>query len=104
MAMLEIAPNTPVLLGAGQFTERLGATDYRALAPYELAAEASRRAFADALSLEKLAPHVDLIFTARTFEDTGGIGGVPFGRSSNFPRSIARRLGLAPRHLGEIRR
>ncbi len=93
-----IAPNTPVLVGAGQFTERLDAPDYRALPPYELAAEASRRAFADALSLEKLGTHVDLIFTARTFEDTGGIGGVPFGRSNNFPRSIAKRLGIRPRH------
>lgn len=93
---------TPILVGAGQFTERIDAPDYRALPPYELAAAAARRAFADALpgnnALNVLAPHVDLIHTARTFEDTGGIGGVPFGRSNNFPRSVARRLGIHPAH------
>jgi acetyl-CoA C-acetyltransferase len=97
-----VSDATPVLVGVGQFTERIDAPDYRALPPYELAAEAARRAFADTLpgqgALEALAPHVDLIHSARTFEDTGGIGGVPFGRSNNFPRSVARRLGLRPAH------
>lgn len=92
-----VPDNTPVLVGAGQFTERVDAPDYRALPPYELAAEAARRAFADALSLEALRGSVDLVFTSRTFEDTGGIGGVPFGRSNNFPHSIAKRLGIRPK-------
>ena len=92
-----VPDNTPVLVGAGQFTERVDAPDYRALPPYELAVEAARRAFADALSLEALRNSVDLVFTSRTFEDTGGIGGVPFGRSNNFPHSIAKRLGIRPR-------
>jgi acetyl-CoA C-acetyltransferase len=91
-----VSDSTPILVGVGQFTDRIDAPDYKALPPYELAAEASRRAFADALSLEALGARVDLIHTARTFEDTGGIGGVPFGRSNNFPRSVAKRLGIHP--------
>ena len=35
-----IADNTPVLVGAGQFTERVDAPDYKGLPPYAIAAQA----------------------------------------------------------------
>ena len=91
-----IDPRTPVIIGAGQFTERVEAPGYRGLPPYAVAAQAARAAFADALSLEALGPHVEAIATTRTFEDSG-VGPGPFGRSDNFPRSIAKQLGINPR-------
>lgn len=93
---MSIPDNTPIIVGVGQFTERLSAPDYRALSASDLAAEAGRRAFADALSLERLGASVDMIATTRTFEDTMPVRAQPFGKSNNFPRSIAKRLGLNP--------
>ncbi len=91
-----IDPRTPVIIGVGQFTERVDAPDYKGLPPYGIAAAAARAAFADALSLEKLGPLVDAIATTRTFEDAA-FGPGPFGRSNNYPRSIAKQLGINPR-------
>ncbi len=97
-----IDPVTPVIIGVGQFTERVDAPDYQGLPPYAVAAEAAREAFADALSrdaagaLEALGSHVDAIATTRTFEDSA-FGPGPFGRSDNYPRSIAKCLGISPR-------
>ena len=91
-----IDPRTPVIIGVGQFTERVDAPDYRGLPPYGIAAEAAKAAFADALSLQVLGPHVEAIATTRTFEDSA-FGPGPFGRSDNYPRSIAKRLGIHPR-------
>lgn len=90
------SPDTPIIVGVGQFVERLDAADYRGLSPVDVAAEAARLAFADALSLEQLAEHVDTIATTRTFEDSSPHMAMPFGKSNNYPRSIANRLGLDP--------
>lgn len=87
--------NTPIIVGVGQFTERLDSPEYMALSAIELAAEAARKACEDALSLEKLAGKIDAIVTTRTFEDSGPAP-APFGRSNNFPRSIAKRLNANP--------
>jgi len=87
---------TPVIVGIGQFTERLDDDNYRALSAVEIAAAASRAAFSDALSLSRLGPLVDTIATTRTFEDSVPQLAFPFGRSNNFPRSICRRLGIDP--------
>lgn len=91
-----IDPRTPVIIGVGQFTERVDAPDYKGLPPYAIAARAAKAAFADALSLQALGPHVDAIATTRTFEDAAS-GPGPFGRSDNYPRSIAKQLGINPR-------
>lgn len=106
--------NTPVIVGVGQFAERLDARDYRGLSAVQIAVEASRAAFADALSLkahsgleahsrleahsglEALAGKVGFIGTTRTFEDSAPQLAFPFGKSNNFPRSICRRLGIDP--------
>jgi acetyl-CoA C-acetyltransferase len=86
---------TPILVGAGQFTERIGDELYRGLSPVELAAEAARLALADGQG-RGLAAAIDAIATTRTFEDSMPWP-TPFGKSANFPRSIAQRLGLQPR-------
>ncbi|MBI5609186.1 MAG: acetyl-CoA acetyltransferase [Deltaproteobacteria bacterium] len=85
--------HTPILVGAGQFTERIGTVGYLGLSPVELAAAAAQRALDDAGAAPVA---VDAIATVRTFEDSFP-GPAPFGKSNNFPRSLARRLGLAPK-------
>lgn len=94
---MAISSSTPIIVGVGQFTERLGTNEFKALSAPEIAAEAARRAMDDALSVERLRSRVDAIATTRTFEDSMPRRAHPFGKSDNFPRSIARRLGLEPR-------
>jgi acetyl-CoA C-acetyltransferase len=85
--------STPVIVGVSQITERLDAPDYRALSGVELAVEAARRACADALTVPRLVHEIDAIGALRTFEDSIPRYATPFGKSDNFPHSIARRLG-----------
>lgn len=93
---MEAAANTPIIVGVGQFTERLNAPDYRGLSAYEIAAMAARNAIDDALSVAKLGAHIDVIATTRTFEDSTQRRAMPFGKSNNFPRSVAKQLGINP--------
>jgi acetyl-CoA C-acetyltransferase len=90
-------PSTPIIVGVGQITEKIEAPDYRALSNVELAAEAARRACTDALDLERLAARIDAVAALRTFEHSTPQYATPFGKSNNFPHSIARRLGVVPK-------
>ncbi len=92
-----IPGSTPVIVGVGQVTERIDAPDYRGLSNVELAVEAARRACADAASPERLVGEIDTLAALRTFEHSTPQYATPFGKSNNFPHSIARRLGAAPR-------
>ncbi len=94
---MTLAPSTPIIVGVGQFTERLGAPDFKGLAAYEIATRSAERAMDDALSLDRLRPVVDAIATTRIFEDSTPRRAQPFGKSNNFPHSIATRLGIEPR-------
>lgn len=89
--------NTPVIVGVGQVTERLESPEYRGMSNVELAAEAALRACNDAAKLDKVAPHIDAIGALRTFEHSSPQYSTPFGKSNNFPHSIARRIGAAPK-------
>jgi acetyl-CoA C-acetyltransferase len=89
--------DTPVIIGVGQITDRIESADYGALSNVELAAEAARRACADASSVPKIARQLDCIGALRTFEDSIPRYTTPFGKSDNFPHSIARRLGASPK-------
>lgn len=93
--MTQIPPNTPVIVGAGQFTERLDSPDYAALSPVDITAAAARIALMDAGMIEHAA-RIDWVMTTRTFEDSAPVLAFPFGRSNNFPRSVSKRLGLNP--------
>ena len=87
---------TPVVIGVGEASERIDAKDWQGLSPAELAGRAARAALADALSVEALAPHVDVVATVRQFETSGPKAVAPFGRADNFPRAVARRIGADP--------
>ena len=94
---MTVPSTTPILVGVGQFTERLNAPGFEGLAAYDIATRAAERAMNDALSVDRLRPAVDAIATTRTFEDSTPRRAQPFGKSNNFPHSIATRLGIEPR-------
>ncbi|HTS98811.1 MAG TPA: acetyl-CoA acetyltransferase [Streptosporangiaceae bacterium] len=90
-------PRTPVLAGVGQASERLGEPGYRCRSPVDLAADAARLALADSGTAPALvAAAVDTVAGVRQFEISHPAAPAPLGRSDNFPRSVAARIGAAP--------
>ena len=92
-----IPPQTPVLIGAAQFTDRLHDPAYEQLSPVDITARAAQLALAD-VGVDGIERYIDLVMTTRTFEDSAPVLGFPFGKSSNFPRSVCRRLEIQPEH------
>lgn len=99
----QLDANTPILVGAGQLTDRLDDPGYRQLSSTDLAAEAARLAFADAGLEERLIERVDAIFAVRTVADSVPApmrpARAPFGTPANVPAAIATRLGATPTTL-----
>lgn len=91
-----IDPRTPVLIGVGEASERLGAPGYAALSPADLAAAACRAALEDTGAARPVAPQVEVLAAIRQFENSGPGAVAPFGRADNFPRAVARRIGANP--------
>ncbi|GDY58996.1 hypothetical protein SVIO_096190 [Streptomyces violaceusniger] len=95
----DLDPRTPVLVGVGQSSERIDDADYRRRSPVELAADAAREALADAAAdggAEAVAAAIDTVAGVRQFEISQPTSVAPLGRSNNYPRSVARRLGADP--------
>jgi acetyl-CoA C-acetyltransferase len=92
----EIDPQTPVLVGVGQSSERPGDPGYEALSPIALAARAAETALRDT-GVDGVAQLIDVVATTRQFENSAPMFPAPFGKSSNFPRSVASRIGANPR-------
>ncbi|MBX3485479.1 acetyl-CoA acetyltransferase [Phenylobacterium sp.] len=88
--------NTPVIIGVGEASERIGAPGYAAHSPVELAALAARAALDDAGAAAAIGPRIEVIAAIRQFEVSGPRAVAPFGKSNNFPRSVARRIGADP--------
>jgi acetyl-CoA C-acetyltransferase len=88
--------STPIIIGAGQHTERLhpqSEPPFRS--PVQLAALACQTALDDAgIS----ATEVDSIAVIRQFADSAKVWSSPFGGSDNPPESVARRIGATPAH------
>ena len=96
-----VRDHTPILVGAGQYVGRDTPTPEQMLSPVEIAATAARRALADSGASTGLAAHVDTLAVVRLFEHSVADSAMwpnPFGSSNNVPRSVAKRLGLNPRH------
>ena len=90
--------NTPVLVGAGQFTGR-EEDPLKALSPMGIAAEAARAALADTgLDSQSLAQQIDTLAVIRIFPDSFNRPRMPnpFGRAENPPRAVARRINANP--------
>ena len=86
---------TPIIIGVGEASERIDASDYAALSPVELASRAAAAAVADAGG-RGVAAAIQAIAAIRQFEVSGPNAVAPFGKSDNFPRSVARRIGADP--------
>ena len=86
----ETLPTTPVLVGIGQHSERIGEPAYEALSPADLAARAASAALADA---GLAADRVQVLACPRQFDET--FPGMPsiLGRPQSFPRAVASRVG-----------
>ena len=96
---LDLDPHTPVMVGVGQVSDRIDRPNYRQLSPVELAAEASRAALADCgVDHRSITAQIDTVAGIRQFENSTPIALAPLGRSDNYPRSVADRIGADPRH------
>lgn len=90
--------NTPILVGCGDLTD-LDTPIERGRSPYDLIAGAGRLALADAGGTG-LKEAIDTIAMLRSYKDTSHRFETRLGGSSNPPKSIADRLGLAAsRHV-----
>lgn len=97
MSPSDLDPRTPVLVGVGQFSERIDDPEYRQLSAVELASAAARRALEDTGADPRVvAAALDTAAGVRQFEIS--VPGMPalLGRSDNYPRSVAGRVGADP--------
>ena len=95
---MTLDPRTPIVVGVGQAAERIDDADYRAMSPVELAAGAARAALIDCgADFDAVAAAVDTVAGVRQFEISGPIATAVLGRSNNYPRSVAIRLGARPK-------
>jgi len=90
--------STPVLVGCGDVTDLTTPVE-AGRSPFDLIAEAGRRALADAVA-PGLGQAIDTVAMLRLFSDTSHRFATRLGTSTNPPRSVAQRLGItAGRHL-----
>ncbi|MCP2193894.1 acetyl-CoA acetyltransferase [Williamsia deligens] len=98
--MQDLDPRTPVIVGVGQASERLGEDDYRARSEADLAADAVVRALDDAgVDRTALAAAVDTVGSIRSFEISSPLSSSPFGRPDVMPAAVASRVGISARRL-----
>jgi acetyl-CoA C-acetyltransferase len=94
---LNLDPRTPVIAGVGQSSERLGEPGYRRRSPVDLAVGAARAALEDSgADPAAVAAAVDTVAGVRQFENSVPGARAPLGRSGNYPRSVAGRIGANP--------
>lgn len=91
-----VDPRTPVIVGVGQFTERIDLDGYRGTSSVELATEAARAALRDTgADIAAVAHAIDTVAGTRQFEISGPQSAT-LGVSNNYPRSVARNVGAEP--------
>jgi acetyl-CoA C-acetyltransferase len=94
---MNLDPRTPVIIGVGQASERLHYPGYRRRSPVDLAADAARQALADTgTDPGAVARAIDTAAGVRQFENSVPGARAPLGRSDNYPRSVAGRIGARP--------
>jgi acetyl-CoA C-acetyltransferase len=94
---MPVDPRTPVIVGVGQFTERIDDPDYRGMSAVDLATEGVRAALADTgADTSAVAQAIEVFVGLRQFEICTPFGKPPLGCSDNYIRSVARRVGADP--------
>ncbi|MEM7689831.1 MAG: acetyl-CoA acetyltransferase [Pseudomonadota bacterium] len=91
-----VADNTPVIIGGGQYSERVGEPGYEALSYMDLGGAALREAVADAGASGSVAEAIDTLAAIRAFEISRPGREPPFGTASNIPRAMGNRVGAKP--------
>ncbi len=94
--LTEIADNTPVVIGVGQYSERVEEPGYEALSYMDLAGRALAAAIADTAATDPVGPVIDTLAAIRAFEMSRPDRKPPFGAANNVPRAIAKRVGANP--------
>lgn len=93
----DLDPRTPVLVGVGQAAERLDDAGYARMSPVDLAAAAAGAALADTgADPDAVAAALTAVAGVRQFEISAPEARAPLGRSDNYPRSVAQRIGAMP--------
>ena len=91
-----VADNTPVIIGVGQYSERVGEPGYEALSYMDLGGRALAAALDDCGASGSVAGAIDTLAAIRAFEMSRPDRKPPFGASDNVPRSLAKRVGADP--------
>ena len=92
-----VDPRTPVIVGVGQFTERIDDPDYRGMSAVDLATEAVRAALTDTgADVAAVAKAIEVFVGLRQFEICTPFSDPPLGASDNYVRSVAQRVGANP--------
>ncbi|MBW0104463.1 acetyl-CoA acetyltransferase [Pseudonocardia sp. KRD291] len=94
---MTVDDRTPVLVGVGQSSDPIDAPGYRRLSAADLGADAARAALHDSgADPAALAAAIDTVAGVRQFEISTPMSHAPLGRSTNYPRSVAARIGADP--------
>jgi acetyl-CoA C-acetyltransferase len=94
---MPVDPRTPVIVGVGQFTERIDDAGYRGMSAVDLATEAVRAALADTgADRASVGQAIEVFAGLRQFEICTPFSDPPLGCSDNYLRSVAQRVGANP--------
>lgn len=88
--------NQPVIIGVGEICEQLPEKLETASSVLDLMVAAATAALHDAGAGAALLEKLDALAVVRTFADSTPLYPNPFGKVSNYPRAVARKLGAAP--------
>lgn len=94
-----IADNTPVVIGVGQYSERVGQPGYEALSYMDLGGRALAAAIANSGASGPVADAIDTLAAIRAFEMSRPGKQPPFGAPDNIPGALAKRVGASPANL-----
>ncbi|MDJ0979018.1 MAG: acetyl-CoA acetyltransferase [Erythrobacter sp.] len=92
----EVADTTPVIIGVGQCSERVGEPTYEGLNYMDLGGRALAEAIADSGARGSVAQAIDTLAAIRAFEISRPGREPPFGTASNIPRAMGNRVGANP--------
>ncbi|MEL7219400.1 MAG: acetyl-CoA acetyltransferase, partial [Pseudomonadota bacterium] len=92
----DMVGETPVIIGVGQYSERVDQPGYEALSYMDLAGRALAAAIADSSATVPVSDAIDTLAAIRAFEMSRPDRKPPFGAASNVPRAIAKRVGADP--------
>ncbi len=91
-----VPDNAPVVIGVGQYSERVGEPGYAALSYMDLGGRALAAAIADSGAKGDVAGAIDTLAAIRAFEMSRPGREPPFGAPDNVPRALAKRVGANP--------